>query len=453
METKKKSGFSGKLGYVMAVAGSAVGLGNIWRFPYLAAKYGGGTFLFTYIILALTFGFALLISETAIGRKTGKSPIQAFKQIAGRKLRLGGWLNAVIPLLILPYYSVVGGWVCKYLFEFLAGHGTQMENDSYFTGFMTSSGSPLVWLAIFAVLVLVVVMGGVQKGVERVSKILMPVLILMALFIAGYAIFTPGAMEGVKYYLIPDFKRFSIMTVVSAMGQMFYSLSIGMGILYTYGSYMKRDINMESSIKQIELVDTLIAFLAGMMIIPAVFAFSGGNPETLKAGPSLMFITMPKVFGSMSYGNVIAIAFFLLVLFAALTSAISLMETCVATLGEQFHWSRRKGCIAIFLFVLLIGTPCSLGFGVLDFIQLFGMTIFDFFDFMTNSIMMPIAAICTCIMIVKVAGIKTVIEEVELNGSFRRKGIYRFCMKYIVIAGLLVILISSVLNALGIITM
>lgn len=453
METKKKSSFSGKLGYVMAVAGSAVGLGNIWRFPYLAAKYGGGTFLFTYIILALTFGFALLISETAIGRKTGKSPIQAFKQIAGRKLRIGGWLNAVIPLLILPYYSVVGGWVCKYLFEFMAGHGAEMETDTYFAGFMTSSVSPLVWLAIFAVLVFVVVMGGVQKGVERVSKILMPILILMALFIAGYAVLTPGALEGVKYYLIPDFNRFSIMTVVSAMGQMFYSLSIGMGILYTYGSYMKRDINMESSIKQIEVVDTLIAFLAGMMIIPAVFAFSGGNPENLKAGPSLMFITMPKVFGSMAYGNVIAIAFFLLVLFAALTSAISLMETCVATLSEQFHWGRGKGCVVVFLLVLLIGAPCSLGFGVLDYIKLFGMSIFDFFDFMTNSVMMPVAAICTCIMIVKIAGIETVIEEVEINGKFKRKGIYRFCMKYVVIAGLLVILISSVLNALGIITM
>lgn len=373
--------------------------------------------------------------------------------MAGRKLRFGGWLNAVIPLLILPYYSVVGGWVCKYLFEFMAGHGQEMESDTYFSEFMTSSVSPLVWLVIFAVLVLLVVMGGVQKGVERVSKILMPILILMALFIAGYTVCTPGALEGVKYYLIPDFEHFSIMTVVSAVGQMFYSLSIGMGILYTYGSYMKRDVNMESSIKQIEIVDTLIAFLAGMMIIPAVFAFSGGNPENLKAGPSLMFITMPKVFGSMAYGNVIAIAFFLLVLFAALTSAISLMETCVATLGEQFRWSRRKSCIFVFLFVIAVGTPCSLGFGLLDFIKPIGMSLFDFFDFMTNSIMMPIAAICTCIMIVKIAGIETVIEEVEINGKFKRKGIYQFCMKYVVIAGLLVILISSVLNAFGIITM
>lgn len=451
--TKKRSSFSGKLGYVMAVAGSAVGLGNIWRFPYLAAKYGGGIFLLTYLVLALTFGFALLISETALGRKTGKSPIQAFKQLAGEKLKLGGWLNAIIPMLIIPYYCVVGGWVCKYLFEFSAGNISSLIQDDYFTGFMSSLSGPLFWLILFALLVFIIVMFGVEKGVERVSKILMPALVVMAIAISVYAMFTPGAMEGVKYYLIPDFSRFSIMTVVAAMGQMFYSLSIGMGILYTYGSYMKKDIDMESSIGQIEIMDTGIAFLAGMMIIPAVFAFSNGNPETLNAGASLMFITMPKVFESMAFGNVIAVVFFLLVLFAALTSAISLMECCVSTIRDQVNWSRKKSCMAVLILVLLLGIPCSLGFGVLDFIQPLGMTIFDFFDFMTNSIMMPISAIFTCVLIVKVAGINTVIEEVETTSRFKRKGVYIFCMKYVVIFGLLIILFSSILNALGIITM
>lgn len=451
--TKKRSSFSGKLGYVMAVAGSAVGLGNIWRFPYLAAKYGGGIFLLTYLVLALTFGFALLISETALGRKTGKSPIQAFKQLAGEKLKLGGWLNAIIPMLIIPYYCVVGGWVCKYLFEFSAGNVSSLIQDDYFTGFMSSLSGPLFWLILFALLVFIVVMFGVEKGVERVSKILMPALVVMAIAISVYAMFTPGAMEGVKYYLIPDFSRFSIMTVVAAMGQMFYSLSIGMGILYTYGSYMKKDIDMESSIGQIEIMDTGIAFLAGMMIIPAVFAFSGGNPETLNAGASLMFITMPKVFESMAFGNIIAVVFFLLVLFAALTSAISLMECCVSTIRDQVNWSRKKSCTAVLILVLILGIPCSLGFGVLDFIKPLGMSIFDFFDFMTNSIMMPISAIFTCVLIVKVAGINTVIEEVETTSKFKRKGVYIFCMKYIVIFGLLIILFSSILNALGIITM
>ena len=293
METKnKRSTFSGQLGYVMAVAGSAVGLGNIWRFPYLAAKYGGGTFLFTYFILAITFGFALLISETALGRKTKKSPIAAYKQLGAKKLQFGGWLNAIIPMLIVPYYCVVGGWVCKYLFEYLTNNSTSLINDTYFASFTASSIQPVFWLLIFAILVFVVVMLGVEKGVEKCSKILMPTLIVMAIFIAGYALLTPGALEGAKYYLIPDFSRFSIMTIVAAMGQMFYSLSIGMGILFTYGSYMKKEIDMEHSITQVEVMDTLIAFLAGLMIIPAVFAFSGGNPDTLNAGASLMFITL-----------------------------------------------------------------------------------------------------------------------------------------------------------------
>lgn len=453
METKhKRSSFSGRLGYVMAVAGSAVGLGNIWRFPYLAAKYGGGTFLFTYFILAITFGFALLISETALGRKTKKSPIAAYKQLGAKKLQFGGWLNAIVPMLIVPYYCVVGGWVCKYLFEFITNNSASLVSDTYFTGFSSSTLQPVIWLLVFAGMVFGVVMLGVEKGIEKCSKVLMPALVAMALFIALYALFTPGAIEGVKYYLIPDFSRFSIMTVVAAMGQMFYSLSIGMGILFTYGSYMKREIDMEQSITQVEIMDTLIAFLAGLMIIPAVFAFSGGNPDTLNAGPSLMFITMPKVFASMSFGNIIGLVFFLLVLFAALTSAISLMECCVSIIQDRYDFSRKKCCVLIFGGIALLGIPCSLGFGVLDFITPLGLSILDFFDFMTNSIMMPISAICTCLLIIKVTGFKTVIDEVEISSKFKRKKAYLFCMKYIVVPGLVIILLSSILSTIGIIS-
>ena len=209
METKnKRSTFSGQLGYVMAVAGSAVGLGNIWRFPYLAAKYGGGTFLFTYFILAITFGFALLISETALGRKTKKSPIVAYKQLGAKKLQFGGWLNAIIPMLIVPYYCVVGGWVCKYLFEYLTNNSSSLVNDTYFTSFSSSPMQPVLWLLIFAILVFGIVLLGVEKGIEKCSKVLMPTLVVMAIFIAGYALLTPGAIEGAKYYLIPDFSRF-----------------------------------------------------------------------------------------------------------------------------------------------------------------------------------------------------------------------------------------------------
>ena len=451
METNKKSSFSGRLGYVMAVAGSAVGLGNIWRFPYLAAKYGGGTFLLTYIILALTVGFALLVSETALGRKTGNNPIKAYKMLGAKKLKIGGWLNSIIPVLIVPYYCVVGGWVCKYLFEYLRGSSHLLTQDTYFSSFISSSLSPAFWLIVFAVLTFIVVIKGVEKGIEKVSKVLMPILVAMAIFISVYGLMTPGAIEGLKYYIIPDFSNFSIMTVIAAVGQMFYSLSIGMGILFTYGSYMKKEVDMEKAISQVEIMDTLIAFLAGLMIIPAVFAFSG--KESLNAGASLMFITMPKVFDSLQLGGFIGLVFFLLVLFAALTSAISLMECSVATLMEQLHISRKKASFVMIGEMLLLGIPISLGYGVLGWIQPLVMTLLDFFDFVTNSCMMPVAALSTVLLIIFVTKISTVSDEVKISSVFKREKIYNFVMKYICVPTLIVILLSYILSTFGIITL
>ena len=451
METNKKSSFSGRLGYVMAVVGSAVGLGNIWRFPYLAAKYGGGTFLLTYIILALTVGFALLVSETSLGRKTGNNPIKAYKMLGAKKLKIGGWLNSIIPVLIVPYYCVVGGWVCKYLFEYLRGSSHLLTQDTYFSSFISSSLSPAFWLIVFAVLTFIVVIKGVEKGIEKVSKVLMPILVAMAIFISVYGLMTPGAIEGLKYYIIPDFSNFSIMTVIAAVGQMFYSLSIGMGILFTYGSYMKKEVDMEKAISQVEIMDTLIAFLAGLMIIPAVFAFSG--KESLNAGASLMFITMPKVFDSLQLGGFIGLVFFLLVLFAALTSAISLMECSVATLMEQLHISRKKASFVMIGEMLLLGIPISLGYGVLGWIQPLGMTLLDFFDFVTNSCMMPVAALSTVLLIIFVTKISTVSDEVKISSAFKREKIYNFVMKYICVPTLIVILLSYILSTFGIITL
>ena len=443
METNKKSSFSGRLGYVMAVAGSAVGLGNIWRFPYLAAKYGGGIFLLTYIILALTVGFALLVSETALGRKTGNNPIKAYKMLGAKKLKIGGWLNSIIPMLIVPYYCVIGGWVCKYLFEYLRGSSHLLTQDTYFSSFISSSLSPAFWLIVFAVLTFIVVIKGVEKGIEKVSKVLMPILVIIAIFISVYGLMTPGAIEGLKYYIVPDFSNFSIMTVIAAVGQMFYSLSIGMGILFTYGSYMKKEVDLEKAISQVEIMDTLIAFLAGLMIIPAVFAFSG--KESLNAGASLMFITMPKVFDSLQLGGFIGLVFFLLVLFAALTSAISLME--------QLHISRKKASFVMIGEMLLLGIPISLGYGVLGWIQPLGMTLLDFFDFVTNSCMMPVAALSTVLLIIFVTKISTVSDEVKISSAFKREKIYNFVMKYICVPTLIVILLSYILSTFGIITL
>lgn len=453
-ENNSRSTFSGKMGYVLSVAGSAVGLGNIWRFPYLAAKYGGGIFLLVYLLLMLTFGFALIISETALGRMTHKSPIGAFKAF-GNKLpfKVGGWINAVIPMLILPYYCVIGGWVIKYFAEYLMGNVHPMAQDNYFNDFMSNGVAVEFWLIVFTVFVIAVILMGVKNGIEKVSVVMMPLLILLAIAVTIYSVTRPGAIEGVKYFLIPDFSRFSIMTVVSAMGQMFYSLSIAMGILYTYGSYIKDDVDIEKSTKQIEVFDTLVAVLAGLMIIPAVFAFSGGNAQTLQAGPSLMFITIPKVFASMGFGTITGVVFFLLVFFAALTSAISLAETCVSTFEDEFLWSRGKAVFVVTIITVVLGTLSALGFNELDFVKILGMSILDFFDFLTNSVMMPFAALATCILIIKVVGIDRIAAEVMKSSDFKRKNMYKYFMKYFSVICILIILFSSVANVFGWISM
>lgn len=446
---KERSSFSGELGYVLAVAGSAVGLGNIWRFPYLAAKYGGGMFLLVYLILMLTFGYTLIVSETALGRMTRRSPVGAFGSFGkGALFQFGGWINAVIPMLIVPYYSVIGGWVTKYLFEYLRGNTAALAGEAYFSEFIADNSSVL-WFLLFSLAVTAVLFAGVKQGVERVSKVMMPLLVLLAVFVALYSMTRPGAWEGVKYFLVPNFQHFSWMTVVAAMGQMFYSLSIAMGILYTYGSYMKKEVDIEQSTKQVEVFDTAIAMLAGLMVIPAVFAFSGGDPDTLKAGPSLMFITIPKVFASMGFGTAAGIMFFLLVLLAALTSAISLAESGVSTFEDQLGWSRRRSTVLMGAVILCFGAASALGFGMWDFVTLLGMSILDFFDFLTNSLMMPIAALATCLLVTRVAGLEKIIKEVEQSSAFRRKRMYCFFMRYMAPVCIVIILLSSIASVLG----
>ena len=450
----KNSKFSSRLGYVLAAAGSAVGLGNIWRFPYLAAKYGGGIFLLVYLILTVSFGYVLIVSETALGRMTQKSPIGAFKSFGqGIWYKIGGWINAIIPILIVPYYSVIGGWVIKYFVEYIKGNVNALAQDNYFNNFISDSFNVEFWFIIFALFAFITILGGVKNGIERSSKIMMPILVVLAIMVVIYSVTRPGAIEGVKYFLIPNFEDFSIMTIVAAMGQMFYSLSIAMGILYTYGSYLEKDVDIEKSTKQVELFDTAIAILAGLMVIPAVFAFSTEAAESLQAGPSLMFITLPKVFASMGAGTIAGILFFLLVFFAALTSAISLLETSVSSLSQQFHISRNKAIVIMAFVMLAFGTTSCLGYGVWDFISIFGMAFLDFYDFLTNSIMMPIAALATCILIIKVVGFQRIIDEVKISSPFKREKMYVFFMKYLASFFLIIILLSSVASVLGIISM
>lgn len=454
-QQKKRSTFSGKLGFVLAAAGASVGLGNIWRFPYLAAKYGGGIFLLVYIILALTFGFSMIVAETALGRMTGKSPVGAFAAFGKTKWRsCGGWINAIIPILIVPYYSVIGGWVIKYLVGYLSGHGAQLAADGYFTSFISSGVSTEVCFVIFALFTLGIIFAGVRNGIERVSKIMMPILVILSLVITVYSVTRPGAWEGVKYFLVPNFKDFSWMTVVTAMGQVFYSLSIAMGILITFGSYMKKNVSIEKSTRNVEIFDTAIAILAGLMIIPAVFAFSGGSAENLQAGPSLMFITLPKVFASMGLGTAAGILFFVLVLFAAVTSSIALTESAVSTFEDQFGWSRKKATLIVGMIMIALGTLSSLGYGPLDGVKLIGMQFLDFFDFLTNSVMMPIAAIATCLLVSRVIGVGKIEQEVLIGETaFRRKKIFNFMIRFLCPIFAVIILLSSIANAFGWISM
>ena len=452
---KQRSSFSGKLGFVLSAAGASVGLGNIWRFPYLAAKYGGGIFLLIYILLALTFGYTMIIAETSLGRMTGKSPVGAF-HFFGKSISfsIGGWLNAIIPILIVPYYSVIGGWVIKYLVEYITGHGDLLASDEYFTSFISDGISTELCFIVFALFTLLIIYAGVRNGIERVSRIMMPILVVLSVIIAVYSITRPGALAGVKYFLVPNVQNFSWMTVVTAMGQMFYSLSIAMGILITFGSYMKKDISIEDSTKNVEIFDTAIAIMAGLMIIPAVFAFSGGDPNTLKAGPSLMFITIPKVFESMGLGSAIGVLFFVLVLFAAITSSIALTESAVSTFEDELHWNRKKATVIIGIIMIILGSLSSLGYGPLASVTIIGMQFLDFFDFLTNSVMMPIAAIAISLLISRVVGVDKIEEEV-LHGesSFRRKKVFVIMIKYLCPIFAVIILISSVANAFGWISM
>lgn len=451
----KRSAFSGRIGFVLSAAGASVGLGNIWRFPYLAAKYGGGIFLLIYIILAFTFGYTMIIAETALGRMTKKSPVGAYASFGkGKGLSFGGWINAVIPILIVPYYSVIGGWVIRYLASYISGHGKELASDGYFFNFIANGASAEICFAIFTILTLAIIFAGVRNGVERVSKVMMPILVVLSVIIAVYSVTRPGALAGVKYFLVPNVSNFSWMTVVTAMGQMFYSLSIAMGILITFGSYMKKDVSIEDSTKNVELFDTAIAIMAGLMIIPAVFSFSGGDPNTLQAGPALMFITIPKVFDSMGLGTVVGILFFTLVLFAALTSSIALTESAVSTFEDELGWERHRSTFLIGGIMLVLGSLSALGYGPLSSITIFGMQFLDFFDFLTNSVMMPTAAIATCLLVARVVGVKKIEEEVTLDGKpFRRKAIFNFMIQYLCPIFAAIILVSSVANALGWITM
>ncbi|MCH5213154.1 MAG: sodium-dependent transporter [Oscillospiraceae bacterium] len=457
---KKRNSFTGSLGFVMAAAGSAVGLGNIWRFPYLAAKDGGGLFLVIYLILALTFGFTLLVTEVAIGRKTRQSPLTAYKALS-KKWKWIGVFACLVPFLILPYYCIIGGWVLKYLIAFITGSGAAAAGDEYFTGFISGIAPPIIFDAIFLGATAFIIYRGVNKGIENTSKIIMPVLIILVLGISIFSLTLKHetddgtvrtGLQGLKRLVVPSLKGMGVkdvlLVVTDAMGQLFYSISVAMGIMVTYGSYVKNKDNMMRSVNQIEIFDTSVAFLAGVMLIPAVFVFAGEEGMG-SYGPGLMFVAMPKVFAAMgSVGTIVGIAFFLMVLFAALTSSMSVLEAVVSSLMDKFGWSRKKATIVESVIALIGGIIICLGYNLFYFdLPLPNGTnaqILDIADYLSNSIFMPIVAISTCVLIGWFIGPQAIIKEATKNGEkFGRKKLYIAMVKFIAPVLLMVLLLGS----------
>lgn len=443
-----RSAWSGKWAFILAGAASAVGLGNMWRFPYLAAKYGGGTFILTYLILVFTFGVSLLLLETALGRRTGLSAIGAFKKF-GAKFAFIGVLASAVPFIITPYYSIIGGWVTKYTAAYLInGPAALADGGNFFGAFITSDVESFFWMLLFMAIVFIVVGLGVEGGIEKANFVMMPALIVMAIGIAAYTIAQPGALAGVAYYLVPDFSKFSPELVIGALGQMFYSLSLAMGIMITYGSYLDKKSNLTSSVAQIGGFDLGVSFLAGLMIVPAAFvAMGSGDAVAAKAGPSLMFITLPSVFNNMgNVATIIGFLFFLLVLFAALTSAISLVETCVSIIQDGAGFSRMKSFVIVMAVVIVAGIFINLGYNHLSFVQPLGegSSILDSFDFISNSVLMPIVALLTCVFVGWIIKPEALIEEVKVSSAFKLEKAWVIMIKYVAPVLVTVILIAYV---------
>lgn len=448
---EQRSTFQGKIGFVLAAAGSAVGLGNLWRFPYLAAKYGGGMFLLIYIVLAITFGFVLMVTEIAIGRKTQLSPLKAFGALS-KKWGWVGKLATIVPVLIFPYYCLIGGWVTKYAAVMATGKVGEAANDSFFGEYISATVDPLIWFLIFIGVTTLVVIFGVNKGIEKLSRFLMPALLVLTIVLSVYVVTRPGAGAGVKYYLLPNIKDLSPKTFLAALGQLFYSMSLAMGIMITYGSYFSKEEHIEKAARQIEVFDTLIAFLAGLMIIPAVFVFSGGDQEALGKGPSLMFVTLPKVFNSLPGGAIIGTAFFVLVLFAAITSSVSIMEAIVSGILDTFKISRLKATLLVAVFGIAVGIACSFGFGIWSDFTILGFDILDFLDFVSNSVLLPLVGMLTCIVVGFVIKPDAIISEIELNGPFTMKRFYAAMVKWVAPIFIFAILVSGILEGFGILS-
>lgn len=457
---QNKGSFSSSLGFVLATAGSAVGLGNIWRFPYLAAKNGGGLFLVVYLILVATFGFTLLLTEIAIGRKTKKSPINAYRLINPKWSRLGN-LSLMIPCFLLSYYGVIGGWVLKYSTLYLTGSGNNASNSGYFSDYISQPIQPVVYMIIFTLLTSFIVYRGVNNGIEKLSKIIMPILLILVVGISIYTLTlshtdefgnTRTGIDGLLAYIIPDlsdmtFKKF-VSVLIDAMGQLFFSISVGAGVMITYGAYMNDKNNMIDNVAKTEACDTFVAIMAGIMVIIPVYVTQGREGMN-SSGPSLLFESLPRVFSTLGTGGLLlGGVFFVMVFFAALTSSVSIMESIVASVMEKYNLSRTKTVIFETIILIIIGLAVCLGYNLFYFdITLPNGNhgqLLDVIDYITNNLLMPILTLLTCILIGWVVKPKFVIDEATKNGeNFKNSRLYTIVVKYIAPILLIILFLQS----------
>ena len=443
-----RDSFGSRFGALLAMAGSAVGLGNLWRFPYLVGENGGAAFIIIYVILSFVICLPIFISEFVIGRRSQENAYSAFRDLSGGSAwRWVGLFTIFVPMVVLSYYSVIGGWSIEYLlksctFSFTGG-ASQASINTFFTNFVTSTWGPLAVHTAFLFLTMLIVVVGIKDGIERFSKVMMPLLFLMVLSIAIYSLTLPGAMAGVDYLFNPDFSKITGKACAAALGQAFFSLSLGFGTILTYASYVdkKEDILFQSTATAAS--DLMFALVAGLAIMPAVFAF-GISPQ---AGPGLVFETLPYVFGQMPAGGLVAILFFLALLVAALTSSISMLEVAVAYLVEEKKIPRIWACVILFVICWVVGGLCSLSFGPLSHIKIDGGNLFEFFDNLSSNILMTLGSLLTVLFVGWRLKKTDVYDEFTNGGTLSRNakifGVLWFLIRYICPLAIAIIFLSG----------
>lgn len=449
----ERANFGSKLGVILATAGSAVGLGNVWRFPYMTGENGGAVFIMIYINCVVVLGIPCMISEFIVGRHGQANTARAYRKLAGgTPWALIGYMGVLTGFLITGYYAVVSGWCLQYVIASLIGHlhGDPEYFRAYFTELSTDPVKPVLWTVIILGLTYLIIEHGVRDGIERASKLLMPTLFILLLIIVGASCMLPGGDKGIEFLFKPDWSKLNAEVFLGALGQSFYSLSIAMGCLCTYASYFSGYTNLTRSASQIALIDCLVAILAGLMIFPAAFSV-GVNPDS---GPSLIFITLPNVFQQAfasfpMMGYCISLLFFVLLSLAALTSLMSLHEVSTAFIHEEMKVSRKKAALVVTILTSIIGAFCSLSMGAVDGLQLFGRSLFDWFDFITGQIFLPIVGFLTCIFIGWFVPHHIVRREFTNNGSLQSRGyirmfhIFLFLVKYVCPLAILLIFLHQ----------